>query len=460
VAAQIKGKSVAQLAAMLHAGAVDAEELALQTVEAIADCDDQAIFTTFMPNRALNEARAASSRRRNGMSLGMLDGIPVAWKDNFDFEGEITTAGARVLADSPPALRDAAAVDHLKRAGMVNIGHLNMSELAFSGIGINPHYGTPRNAWSRNVPRVPGGSSSGSGVAVAKGLVPVAIGTDTGGSVRVPAAYNGVVGYKASRSRYDLRGVYPLAKSLDSIGPICNSVQDVVMVDSALRRQPVLPSHRYRQDGVRLLVPTNIVLDDLESGVATAFDRALQRLSAAGVLITNGSISAFDKICELTKQYGALMNAEVYAQHSALLNGPMASLVDHRVVTRAKLGASVTAASYRALCAAREMLISETVAHLGSDIIVAYPTIPQVAPPIAPLESDVGLFFQANARSVRNVAFGNFLDWCSLTVPCGHGEADMPVGLLLSGPSGHDDRLLAFAATAETAIRGDFLGRN
>ena len=225
ISVDITGRSALQIAALLQSGAVDAEELAELTLDRIAECDDEAVFTVVAPERARREAREAAQRLRAGRPRSLLDGVPIAWKDLFDLEGMVATAGSRVLADEPPAARDAAVVAHLRAAGMVCVGRVNMTEFALSGIGINPHYGTPRNPHGKDVPRIPGGSSSGSGVAVALGLVPVSIGTDTGGSVRIPAAYNGIIGYKSTRGRYSMDGVFPLATSLDSLGPLCRTVE-------------------------------------------------------------------------------------------------------------------------------------------------------------------------------------------------------------------------------------------
>ena len=197
----------------------------------------------------------------------MLDGIPIAWKDLFDIEGMATTAGSVVLADAAEGRQDAAVVTALKSAGMVAIGRTNMSEFAFSGLGINPHYGTPENPHSTDVPRIPGGSSSGAGVAVAAGLVPVAMGTDTGGSVRIPAAFNGIVGYKATRGRYAMEGVFPLAKSLDSLGPLCRTVQDAVWIDAAMRGLTASDVAQASARGLSIVVPGKVVFDAIEPGV-------------------------------------------------------------------------------------------------------------------------------------------------------------------------------------------------
>lgn len=288
-----KGKNIAQLSVLLQSGHLDSRALVEETLDAIGGEDDQAIFVELTAARAMSEAEAAAKRIGEGRSCGVLDGIPVAWKDLFDLEGMATTAGSTVLANDKPASHDADVVTALKQAGMICIGRTNMSEFAFSGLGINPHYGTPRNPASMDGHRLPGGSSSGAGVAVAAGLVPVAIGTDTGGSVRIPAAFNGVVGYKASRGRYSMRGVYPLAKSLDSLGPLTHTVKDAVWVDAAMRGKAAADLTRAPLSGLSLVVPETVFFDGIEDGVAAAFEQAVERLVRAGASVRRQAFPIF-----------------------------------------------------------------------------------------------------------------------------------------------------------------------
>ena len=255
----IRGRSAQQLAALMSAGLLSPEEVAEQTLASIAACEDQAVFTRLTVERARAEARAATQRLRAGRPASALDGVPIAWKDLFDLEGVTTTAGSRVLEADAPAKMDATVVSRLTAAGMVCIGHANMTEFAYSGIGLNPHYGTPRNPHGREEARVPGGSSSGSAVAVARGLVPVAIGTDTGGSVRIPAAFNGIIGYKASTGRYPMDGVFALSPTLDTLGVFARTVEDAVVVDAAMRALVAPNVRREPITGLRLIAPTNVV---------------------------------------------------------------------------------------------------------------------------------------------------------------------------------------------------------
>lgn len=446
-------RSLAALSALLQTGALSPVALAEETLDAIRTHADQSIFTALTAERAMAEAQAAARRIDTGRSLGLLDGIPIAWKDLFDIEGMPTKAGSVVLDETATA--DSPVVAALRQAGMVCVGRVNMSEFAFSGLGINPHYGTPRNPRSRDGDRLPGGSSSGSAVAVASGLVPVSIGTDTGGSVRIPAAFNGIVGYKSTRGRYPMKGVYPLAKSLDSLGPLVRSVEDAVLVDAAMRgefspaRAPLLSA-----SDISLVVPDNIVFDDTETEVAAAFESAIQRLTKAGVKIRHRAFPAFDALFQLMARHGALVTAEAFALHHERLTGPAAEHIDRRVVARLRMGERTTLVDYLAILEARERLIDEVEAMVGRNEIVAFPTISHVAPLTAPLLEDDDLFVRTNMKTLRNTLIGNFLDWCGVSIPCGKGAGEMPVGFLLSGLRQTDDYLLAASRTLEETIRG------
>lgn len=448
--------SIAQLSLHIQSGKADPVDVAEAIFDGIEQYADKAVFTVLLRERALREAHASSKRIRDGRSLGALDGIPIAWKDLFDIEGMATTAGSVVLAGDAPAKKDATVVTTLKNAGMLAIGRTNMSEFAFSGLGINPHYGTPENPHSKDEPRIPGGSSSGAGVAVAAGLVPVAMGTDTGGSVRIPAALNGIVGYKATRGRYAMEGVYPLATSLDSLGPLCRSVQDAIWVDAAMRGLTAPTIAWQSLKGIEIVTPRNVVFDGLGAGVAEAFEGGVKRLRAAGALVSPLEIPAFDEILALMAKHGALVTAEAFALHRERLAGPEAARMDHRVVMRTRLGEKTSMPDYIAILAARARLIADTERLIGNRLI-AFPSVAHVAPPIAALERDDELFVATNGKTLRNTALGNFLDWCGVSIPCGKGEADMPVGFLLSAPANRDDALLAVSLAAEAIIRGDWI---
>jgi aspartyl-tRNA(Asn)/glutamyl-tRNA(Gln) amidotransferase subunit A len=444
-------RSAVQWAAQLAAGVVDAADAIEETLAAVDACDDPAIFTLTTPERARTAARAAAARQRDGRPLGWLDGVPVAWKDLFDLSGLPTTAGSRLLADALPTVADAAIVTRLEAAGMVSIGRVNMTEFAFSGIGLNPHYGTPVNPHGQR--RVPGGSSSGSAVAVARGLVPISIGTDTSGSVRIPAAFNGIVGYKTSGGRWPMRGAYPLSHTLDTLGVLCLSVLDAALVDAAARGLAAPDLRRGSVKDLRLIVPTNVVSDECEPAVIANFEAALTRLENAGAHIERRALPALDEVLTLNSQHGPIVNAEAYALHRERVEGEAATRMDRRVASRIRPAAATPLAAYIAIMEARRRLVAETAAMLEKGWLVAYPTVAHVAPPIDALEADDDLFVRTNMKTLRNTLLGNFLDWCGISIPNGADMQGMPTGFLLSGGPGRDDYLLTAALSAEGFIR-------
>lgn len=447
-------RSIAQLSVLLQSGTLDPVDLVEETLAAIAGHPDQTIFTTVLAQRARMEAAASRKRLAEGRSRGVLEGMPLAWKDLFDIEGLPTTAGSRVLKDSAPARQDAAVVRALADAGMVSVGRVNMSEFAFSGLGINPTFGTPRNPASpQGKHRIPGGSSSGSGVAVAAGLVPVSIGTDTGGSVRIPAAFNGVVGYKATRGRYAMDGVFPLAKSLDSFGPLCHTVQDAVWIDAAMRGAPAAGVlKRVTVSDLSFVVPETVMFDGAEPEVVAAFEAAVERLAKAGARVRREAFPEFAAIFDLMARHGALVTAEAYVLHRERITGASAADMDPRVVKRTLMGEKISLADYISTLEARDSLTASFTARLGPGDFLISPTLPHVAPAVQPLLDDEDLFFATNAKTLRNTLIGNFLDVCGVSLPCGTGAAGMPVGLLVSGPKDSDDALLAVAGAVESLL--------
>lgn len=446
-------ETVTQLAAKLKKGKLDAVELTEQVLDGIAKSDDKAIFIDMLPERARSEAKSARKRLKAGEPAGILDGIPIGWKDLFDLKGRVTTAASVVLKSNAPSSTDAALVQMAKQAGMVSVGTLNMTEFAYSGIGLNPHYGTPRNPHDPKVHRSPGGSSSASGVVVAKGLLPVAIGTDTGGSIRIPASFNGVVGFKTSTGHYPMAGVFPLSRSYDTLGPLAQTVEDCAMVDAVLRGLKKVAVKKADVKGRTFIVPSNVVLDGLEDAVAENFENALSRIAKAGGKIRRVAFPTFDAILKLVSTRGNILGAEALHVHWDRVYGPDAQRMDQRVVRRIKLAEKMTAVDLVEVMYQREQLIASTTQLVGDGIVVC-PTTPHVAMPIAPLEADVEEFFRVNAKTLRNTMLGNFLDWCGLSIPSGADRGGMPTGFLFSAPHGRDDDILSMGLALEAAIRG------
>src|SRR5215471_15884209 len=276
--------TLAALADDLETGRTSARKLVEECIARIADPagEGQRTFIHVDKDAALEAADAMDRLRRAHAAPSRFAGIPVSIKDLFDIKGQVTRAGSRALEDSAPAAADAPVVARLRRAGFVAIGRTNMTEFAYSGIGINPHYGTPKGAWNRSAGHVPGGSSSGAAVSVVDGMAHGALGTDTGGSCRIPAAFNGIVGFKPTQRRIPLDGGVPLSFSLDSYGPLARSVNCCAILDAVLANEPVTALRPRPVKDLRFAVPTTVALDDLDDAVAKTFDRALAALSKAG----------------------------------------------------------------------------------------------------------------------------------------------------------------------------------
>jgi len=408
------------------------------------------VFLRTHRESALAEAQASDALRAHGIVPSPLAGIPVSVKDLFDVAGDITRAGSKALADAAPAKADASVVRRLRQAGAIIVGRTNMVEFAFSGLGLNPHYGTPKNPWDRATGRIPGGSSSGAAVSVSDGMAAMGLGTDTGGSVRVPAALCGLTGFKPTARRIAKDGTFPLSTTLDSIGPIAPSVACCALVDSILAGDAPLVPPALPLKGLRLGVVQDYVLDGLDSGVAEAFGKALARLSQAGASVTDVRFEALHRLPQIN-QKGGLVVAEAYAVHRELIARRKADY-DPRVASRTLRGADMSAADYIDVLAQRATMIADSARLAAPYDALLMPTVAMVAPAIAPLEADDQLYGKTNLAILRNPSVVNFLDGCALSIPC-HARGEGPVGLMVVGQSGEDRRLLAVGLAVESALR-------
>src|SRR6185369_4301610 len=365
--------------------------------------------------------------------------------DLFDIKGQVTRAGSRALDDSAPADQDAATVARLRKAGFVVIGRTNMTEFAYSGIGINPHYGTPKGAWNRAEGHVPGGSSSGAAVSVLDGMAHGALGTDTGGSCRIPAAYNGIVGFKPTQRRVPLDGAVPLSSTLDSIGPLARTVACCAALDTVLANETFVPVQPRPIKGMRLAVPTTVALDDLEDAVANTFERALEKLAREGALIERIAVPEFLDVAPMSAK-GGFAAAESYAWHRYLIVAK-GDIYDPRVAGRILRGEAQTAADYIDLLNARKSLIARATARLAPYDALAMPTTANTPPRMADVKDD-DAFTKANLLSLRNCTLINMIDGCGISLPI-HREGDVPVGLMLAATGGSDCRIFELAAAME-----------
>lgn len=442
--------TLAELSRQLTTGTTTARALVEQALARIADPSGEGARVFIHVSRtARARADEIDRQRAAGVNLGPFAGIPLAIKDLFDVEGEITSAGSRILADAPPATRDAPAVARLRSAGFIFIGRTNMTEFAYSGLGLNPHYGTPLNPFDRATGRIPGGSTSGGAVAVTDGMAAASLGTDTGGSCRIPAALTGIVGFKPTASRIPREGVVPLSRTLDSVGPLAGSVACCATLDAILSdsTNASLPDVALRE--VRLLVPTTLVLNDLDATVARLFERAVGRLERAGARIVREALPELDQIVQLNAK-GGIAAAEAYAWHRPMLERE-AHRYDPRVCARILKGREQSAADLRELLEARAGLIETLGAKTRDYAALIMPTVPIVAPPLSAFVQDAD-YVRLNALVLRNPALGNFLDGCGISLPV-HDLGEAPVGLMLIGRHGEDRRLLALAAACEDVLR-------
>jgi aspartyl-tRNA(Asn)/glutamyl-tRNA(Gln) amidotransferase subunit A len=405
-----------------------------------------AIFTRLYPEAARLAADQADAMQHAGIGApSPLAGLPVSIKDLLDVAGEPTLAGSVVCRDAAPAERDAPVVARLRAAGAAILGKTNMTEFAYSGVGLNPHYGTPANPADATVARIPGGSSSGAAVSVAAGFCVAAIGSDTGGSIRIPAALCGLVGFKPTARRVPTAGAIPLSTTLDTICAMTRSVDDCILVDGIIADSallvPTLPLA-----GLRLAVPQTLMLDDMDAHVATTFAATLRRLSAAGASIIDCPLPALAEYLA----FGYFSSAEAYAWHRHLL-ARREDGYDVRVSKRILQGASISAADYIDLHAARNAWIVRMEAVLAPFDALIMPTVPIVAPPIAELEASHAVFFKYNSLLLRNTAAFNLLDGCAVSLPC-HAPGTLPVGLMVAGPAMADARVLGVSRAIELAL--------
>jgi aspartyl-tRNA(Asn)/glutamyl-tRNA(Gln) amidotransferase subunit A len=443
--------SLAALADDLAGGRTSARKLVDNCLAKIADTSGEGAraFIHVDAEAAIEAAEAMDRLREVKAAPSPFAGIPISIKDLFDIRGQVTRAGSRALEDSAPAEADAPVVARLRRAGFVVIGRTNMTEFAYSGIGINPHYGTPKGAWQRSVGHVPGGSSSGAAVSVVDGMAHGALGTDTGGSCRIPAAYNGIVGFKPTQQRVPLDGGVPLSFTLDSFGPLARTAQCCAILDAVLADETFVPLQPRPIKGMRLAVPTTVVLDELDVAVAQTFDRALEVLSRQGALIERIEVPEFLDVGVMNTK-GGFAAAESYAWHRYLIVSK-GDVYDPRVSTRIVRGEAISAADYIDLLGARKSLIARATVRLAPYDALIMPTTANSPPRITDLADDKA-FTKANLLSLRNCTLINMIDGCAISLPC-HREGEVPVGLMLAASGGSDRRIFELAAAMEGVIR-------
>lgn len=397
-----------------------------------------------------DEARAVAADPANARKP--LAGLAVSIKDLFDIQGQVSTAGSIALSDAPAAPRDCPAVARLKAAGAALIGRTNMSEFAFSGVGINPHFGTPVNASMTDRPRIPGGSTSGGGVSVAAGAAFIGLGSDTGGSIRIPAALHGIVGFKNTARLVPTTGTIPLSTTLDTVCALTRSVQDAILSHEILAQRRVTRSNA-PLSAYRLAVATTMMHDGLDATVSRAYQRTLDTLRQAGAMIEEIQLPEIAELGAI-QATGGFSAAESYAWHRRLIEHNAAQY-DPRVLARIQRGARMTAYEYIELTQARVDWIARMERALQGFDAVLSPTVPMVAPPIADLAPGTlrdEAFFAVNAQLLRNPSMVNMLDGCAISIPC-QALDELPVGLMVWHAAMHDDPVLNIAFQIETLLQ-------
>ena len=442
-----------ELAHRLSAREITSRQLIEEALAAIKDPRGEGarVFLAVHENEALAAADRVDALRRSGVNPGGLSGIPISIKDLFDEAGVVTLGASKILVGAAPAQRDSTIVQRLKKAGAIIIGRTNMTEFAYSALGLNPHYGTPRNTFDRVSGRIPGGSTSGGAISVTDGMAAAAIGTDTGGSVRIPAALNGLVGFKPTARRIPQDGVLPLSQTLDSVGPIGKSVDDCQWLDTLMAEEHGVTPLTGRVAGLRFAVPTTVVQDDLSPAVANAFLAALGRLSEAGATIIEIPLKEFAQASEVNPR-GAISSYEAYSfHHQWIAEG--ADDYDPRVMARIIPGASITAAKYEEILKLRERFIRTIESAASGYDAMLMPTVPDTAPTIAEASKDDESYFRFNSRMLRNPSLVNLFDGCAVTIPC-HEPGSAPVGFSIVGTQNTDRSILKIGNSVERIVRG------
>jgi aspartyl-tRNA(Asn)/glutamyl-tRNA(Gln) amidotransferase subunit A len=439
------------LARALESGAVSSRVLVETCLARIDDSAGEGVrtFPFGAYDRALADADTQDRARRDSRAASPFAGIPISLKDNVDQAGEVTRAGTVLFADDPPAKNDAQVAARLRAAGFVVIGRTNMTELAYSGLGMNPHYGTPDNPRSTDVKRIPGGSSSGAAVSVAKGMAYAALGTDTGGSCRIPAAFCGLAGFKPTGRRVPREGVFALSTTLDCVGSLASSATDCAIMDAVMAGEASLIPQSVSLGVLRLAALTGLVLENMEAEVAAAYHAALERLRKVGVQIEPVAIDALHEVSRINAN-GGFSAAELYAFIGPRL-AQNTGLIDPRVLRRLAVGVNITPETYAAMQQIRARLIAKVAETLDRFDAVLMPTTPIVAPRFDDLIQDDTAYSQANALALRNPSIANILDRPAITLPC-EANGALPVGVTLMGRTNEDRLLLAVAIALEGSL--------
>ena len=415
------------------------------------------VFVSIDQPALLKSAVEIDKQRASG-TLPPLAGVPITLKDLYDVRGQQTLAASKVLVDKAPiATEDAEVIAPLREAGLLFLGRTNMSEFAFSGMGLNPHYPPLYSVWDEANKRLPGGSSSGSAVSVAKGIVPGTLGSDTTGSCRIPAAFNGIVGMKPSQGHLSLNGIYPLSHSCDAPGPLavdvdsCFLLYELMQGKQQFEQLPALA--KVKIDTLHFLIPEGIVMQDLDPEVSIAFEASIKRLKAAGIKVSRQPIEAIERSVDMFFNRNTVIY-EAWQLHQALMESH-GDEYDPYVYQRVLSGKDVTKEEQASRYAEKSDIVTnynQIMKTLDIDALV-FPTVPCIPPRVSETD-DPDNIGSVNLRCLRNTSSINYVDGCAISLPC-HETGNAPVGLMLSSVNGDDDRLLSVAAAVEEILNSN-----
>lgn len=440
-------KTIEAIQSQIREGSLSVSQVVQEALARIHDPAGQgsASFISTFDEPALAKAEYQDRGLAEGQTLQALTGVTVSIKDLFDTQGHTTTSGSVVLRQHPPAKQDAQVIERLQKAGAIAVGRTTMTEFAYSGLGLNPHYGTPLNPFERDIGRIPGGSTSGGVISVTDGMATIAMGSDTGGSCRIPAALCGVVGFKSTAARYSQEGVLPLSQSLDSVGLLAPSVACCIAVDRILAKEEFWQKEVFIGQPAQLGILQNVVLEGLDDDVKKNFERSLNILQTKGAHLHQVQSTTINRVVEIQGQ-PRIVSAQAHAQFEEILN-TQSEQMDPRIASRIVKGKDVSSAIYIRTLQEREKLIQAWQKEFAGDAVWIMPTVPTIAPCMSELVQD-DEYFRVNALMLRNPGLFNFLDGCAISIP-NHQAGQAPTGLMLVAPAGFDQQLLEMAKIIE-----------
>lgn len=441
--------SLVSLSKMLAAGEVTSRQLVEECLENAGDPSTRIAFTALHETRARTDSDKIDAMRRGGAAVPPFAGIPISVKDLFDEAGEVTTAGSRILAEAAPATRDASAIARLKAAGFIVVGRTNLSEFTYNALGLNRDYGDPLSPFERDGERVAGGSSSGCAVSVAEGAACVSLASDTGASIRIPAAFCGLVGFASTPHRLPKDGVFPLSPSLDTIGPLGRTVSCCAIFDDILSGSAGADVEMRPSSSIRLGLPGGLMLNNLDREVSRAYSMALTRLAEAGFDLSDVCMPEIEEVDRVNADRGGLVGFEAFSLHRERI-ALHRERYDPRILKRLETSASLTEEDYAKLLRERAALKQVAKKSMQGLSALLLPTVPIIAPLRNTLH-DIAQFQRVNSLVLQNTVFSNFLDLCAVSIPC-HEVGGAPVGLMLVGSQSDDRKLLTVAVAVERIV--------